>query len=59
VAKLIVFSLILVSCTVPVWMSTRSAPKRALRTTQWIILGFIVVWAYLCVAWYPALVPND
>ncbi len=56
-AKLIILSIVIVSFAVPIWLSTSPKPKRALRQMQWIILGFIVVWAYMCLHWYPELVP--
>jgi len=59
VSKLILFSIVLVSVAVPIRLSTRRSAKRALRYTQWIILAFILLWAYLCIAWYPRLVPLD
>lgn len=55
-AKLIIFSIVLVSFGVPVWLSTSKQPRRALRRAQRIILLFIFVWAYLCLHWYPRLV---
>jgi hypothetical protein len=59
VSKLILFSIVLVSVVVPIWFSTRRSAKRALRYTQWLILVFIFLWGYLCIAWYPRLVPLD
>jgi hypothetical protein len=56
VAKLIIFSIVLVSFVVPVWLSTAKQPRRALRRTQRIVLVFIVVWALMCLRWYPELV---
>jgi hypothetical protein len=56
-AKLIILSIVLVSFAVPVWLSTSPQPRRALRRAQRIILVFIVVWAFMCLHWYPELVP--
>jgi hypothetical protein len=58
-AKLIILSIVLVSFAVPVWFSTSTQPRRALRRVQQIILVFIVVWAYMCLHWYPQLVPLE
>ena len=57
--KLILLSIVLMSVAVPIRFSTRSAPRRALRLTQWILAAFVFVWAYMCVSWYPQLVPLD
>ncbi|MDP9034388.1 MAG: hypothetical protein M3O50_06245 [Myxococcota bacterium] len=57
--KLILLSIVLVSVALPIRLSARVAPRRALRLTQWIIAGFVFVWAYMCVSWYPQLVPLD
>jgi hypothetical protein len=56
-AKLIILSIVLVSFVLPVWLSTEKHPRRAVRRVQHLILIFIVVWAYLCLHWYPELVP--
>jgi hypothetical protein len=57
VAKLIILSIVLVSFGLPVWFSSERQPRRALRRTQQLIFFFVFVWAYLCLHWYPALVP--
>jgi hypothetical protein len=57
VAKLIILSIVLVSFGVPVWLSSAKEPRRALRRAQRIVLVFIVVWALMCLHWYPQLVP--
>jgi hypothetical protein len=56
VAKLIIFSIVLVSFFAPVWASTAPRPKRTLRRLQWGMLLFCFVWAYMCLKWYPDLV---
>jgi hypothetical protein len=58
-AKLILLSVILVAVVVPVWLSTRRQSRRALRTAQLVSISFVVVWAYLCILWYPQLVPLE
>jgi hypothetical protein len=58
-AKLIILSIVLVSFAVPVWFSTSVQPRRALRRAQRIIFVFIIVWAYMCIHWYPRLVPIE
>jgi hypothetical protein len=58
-AKLILLSVVIVGLIVPILLSTRRSPKRALRQAQAITIGFVVIWAYLCIAWYPELVPLE
>ncbi len=58
-AKLILLSIVLVSIALPIRLSARAAPRRALRLTQWIVASFVFVWAYMCLSWYPQLVPLD
>jgi hypothetical protein len=57
VAKLIIFSIVLMSFVVPIWVSAAPQPRRAVRQLRWVFLAFVVVWAYLCTHWYPAIVP--
>jgi hypothetical protein len=57
VAKLIILSIVLVTFGVPVWLSSAKDPRGALRRTRWIVIAFIVVWALMCLHWYPQLVP--
>jgi hypothetical protein len=57
VAKLIILSILIVSIAVPAWLSGSPQPQKALRRTQGIIVLFVLVWAYMCLSWYPALVP--
>jgi hypothetical protein len=56
-AKLIILSILIVSIAVPAWMSGSPQPQKALSRAQWIIVLFVFVWAYLCLNWYPTLVP--
>ncbi|HLK39699.1 MAG TPA: hypothetical protein VKU41_23245 [Polyangiaceae bacterium] len=56
-AKLIILSIVLVSVALPIWYSGRPNPRRTLRRVQWSMVLFIVVWAYLCLRRYPAMVP--
>jgi len=56
VAKLIILSIVLVSFAVPVRLATSRQPRVALRRAQWIVLAFIVIWALMCLRWYPQLV---
>ena len=58
-AKLILLSVVLVSMIIPIRVATRPSPKRALRRVQWMIVAFVFVWAFLCIFWYPALVPLE
>lgn len=55
-AKLIILSIVLVSFAVPVQLAASPRPKNALRRAQWIVLAFIVLWALMCLRWYPQLV---
>jgi hypothetical protein len=55
--KLIILSIVIVTFAVPMWLSTSARPRRALRRAQWLVLGFIFVWAFMCLRWYPRLVP--
>jgi len=55
-AKLIILSILLVSVTVPAWVSTSPSPKKALRKAQGIIVLYVIVWGYMCLHWYPELV---
>jgi hypothetical protein len=59
VAKLIILSIVLVSFAVPVYLSSSPRPERALRRSQWFVFGFIVIWAYMCLYWYPTLVSLE
>ena len=56
-AKLILLSVVLVGFLVPISLSTRRAPRRALRQAQIAAAAFVIVWAYMCLTWYPQLVP--
>lgn len=52
-------SIILVSVAVPLGLSARPAPRRAVRRAQWIVISYVFVWAYLCISWYPRFVPVE
>lgn len=56
-AKLIILSVVLMSFIVPIYLATSTRPKAALRRAQIVMVGFILLWAILCVRWYPELVP--
>jgi hypothetical protein len=56
-SKLIILSIVIVAMAVPAWLSSSPQPRKALQKAQWIIVGFVVVWAYLCLHLYPDLVP--
>ena len=58
-AKLILLSILLVSVAVPLRLSDRQSARVALKRAQWTTVAFIVVWAVLCIAWYPSLVPLE
>jgi hypothetical protein len=59
VAKLILLSIVIVSMAIPIRLCTRPSPRRALRRAQWLIVAFIFLWGFLCIVWYPALVPLE
>jgi hypothetical protein len=56
-AKLIILSVVLISFALPIYVSKSARPRAALRRTQFVVLGFIVIWALMCTRWYPELVP--
>lgn len=58
-AKLILLSIVIVSVVVPMLLATRRSPVRMLRNAQVAALLAVVVWAYMCISWYPQLVPVD
>jgi hypothetical protein len=58
-AKLIIFSVVLMSFGVPIAMASLPNPRRSLRRVQVIMLAYIVLWALMCVYWYPELVHVD
>jgi hypothetical protein len=58
-AKLILLSIVLVSMAVPIQLAARPGGRRALRRTQWIIVAYALIWAFMCLVWYPALVPLE
>jgi hypothetical protein len=58
-AKLIILSIVIMSFAVPVRLSTAPRPRLALRRAQQIIAFFIVVWTFMCLRWYPTLVPLE
>jgi hypothetical protein len=56
-AKLIILSIVIVSFAVPTMLATSPRPRAAIRRAQVLVLAFIVAWAFMCVRWYPDLVP--
>ena len=56
-AKLIILSIVLASFVLPVWLSTKPQPRRTIRRLQWTMFFFVIVWAYMCLRWYPLVVP--
>jgi hypothetical protein len=56
VAKLIILSILLVTVLVPAWMSSSSQPRKALRRVQGLVVVLVILWGYMCLHWYPALV---
>jgi hypothetical protein len=58
-AKLIILSIVLASFAIPILLSISPQPKRALRRVQKLILIYIVIWALMCLYWYPSLVSLE
>jgi hypothetical protein len=59
VPKLIILSIVIVSFVVPIRLSTAKRPRLALRRAQQIVAVCIVVWAFMCLRWYPAIQPLE
>jgi hypothetical protein len=57
--KLIVISILLVTFVAATWFSNAKSPKSALRKAQWIVVVYVFVWGYMCLNWYPQLVPVE
>ncbi len=58
-AKLIVISVLLVTFVVATSLSKAKSPKSALKKAQWLVIAYVFVWAYMCLNWYPQLVPVE
>jgi hypothetical protein len=58
-AKLIVLSIIIFSVVVPTFFATVKSPKRVLRAIQIATVVSVAVWAFMCLTWYPMLVPLE
>ena len=56
-AKMMILSIVLVSFGLPIYLSARPQPMRTLKRMQGILFLYILFWAYLCLHWYPILVP--
>ena len=56
-AKLIILSIVLVSFALPIYLSTAPQAAKTLKRVQLWMCMFIIVWSYLCLRWYPILVP--
>jgi hypothetical protein len=52
VQKYIPLSLVIVTIALPIALARRPNGKNALRTMHWMIAGYIVLWAYLCLYVY-------
>ncbi len=55
-AKLIILSIVIMSFAIPVRLSTAPQPRKALRRAQQFVVVFILLWAFMCLRWYPSLV---
>jgi hypothetical protein len=58
-AKLIILSIVIMSFVVPIRLSTAKNPRASLRKAQQIIALFILVWTFMCLRWYPSIVPLE
>ncbi|MDB4993421.1 MAG: hypothetical protein JWM74_853 [Myxococcaceae bacterium] len=58
-AKLILLSVILFSVIVPIVFAKTKSPKRTLRGIQIATLVSVAIWAFLCLTFYPAMVPIE
>jgi hypothetical protein len=58
-AKLILLSIILFSVVVPIAFARTKSPKRTLRGIQIATVISVAVWAFMCLTWYPVLVPIE
>ena len=58
-AKLILLSVILFSVIVPIVFATTKSPKRTLRGIQIAAVVSVAIWAFLCLTFYPAMVPIE
>ena len=58
-AKLILLSIVLFTVIVPIALSSRPSPKRALRNVQIATFVAVFIWAYACRVWYPQLVTFE
>jgi hypothetical protein len=57
--KLILFSILLVSVFAATRLSTTRVARKGVRNVQMICGIFVFIWAYMCLNWYPALVPVE
>lgn len=55
-AGLITLLLILFSTVVPIVLSKSRSPRRTLRFIQYSTVAMTIVWAWLCLAYYPQFV---
>ena len=57
--KLILLFIVGAMAVVPVFFATRKSARKALREVQLVFVAAVCVWAYMCINWYPQLVPLD
>jgi hypothetical protein len=55
-AKLIILSIVIMSFVIPISQSTAPKSRSTLRRVQTIILAYILIWAFMCLHWYPDIV---
>jgi hypothetical protein len=55
-AKLIILSIVLVSFIGPLIFASSKQPRRALSRLQALFFLYVLLWAYMCLHWYPTMV---
>ena len=58
-AKLILLGIVLFTTILPLLASSSSNPRRAVKWIQIVTFVAVLIWAYFCRTWYPALVPIE
>ncbi|HVU05898.1 MAG TPA: hypothetical protein VHE30_29315 [Polyangiaceae bacterium] len=57
--KLLVFSVIILPVLIPILLSSDRNARRGLRRTVWLVLGFLVVWAFVGSRIYLSIPPDQ
>ena len=56
-SKLIILSIVIMSFALPIYLSTSAQPAKMLKRVQVLMCLYVLLWSYLCLHWYPILVP--